>query len=257
MTGDLVVVIRDVLLTYEGRRVLSGVSLSIGERQRLVVLGSSGSGKSTLLRLILGIIRPTQGKISVFNHYLTKLSRQKLNDCRRRMGMVFQKGALISSMTVRENLLLPLKELTQHTAGEMERIVDEKLEWVSLKDAKNRLPSELSGGMIKRASLARALTLSPRLILYDEPTAGLDPINTKAIDELIVDLTERTSATSVIVTHDLESAFRVGTHMALLHEGRIAETGSTDDFRNADNPLVTEFFAGHKTASPQAETLWN
>src|SRR5205807_1462079 len=204
----------------------------------------TGSGKSTILRLILGTLRPTSGSVFFKQFEITKLQRRKLQQVRRHIGMVYQYSALLSSRDVRDNVALPLEELTDKSRSEIDKIVDEKLDMVGMKDSKDLMPSELSGGMRKRVSLARALVMEPELILFDEPTAGLDPVISSVIDELIINLTEQQKVTSVIVTHEMASAFRVGTRMAMLYQGKIIEDAPTQDFKNSDNPVVRQFLSG-------------
>src|SRR5690242_11095431 len=204
----------------------------------------SGSGKSTILRLILGILQPTSGEIFFEQFEISRLSRAKLQQVRTRIGMVYQYSALLSSMNVRDNVALPLEELTHKSREEIDRIVDEKLSLVGMFEAKRQVPSELSGGMRKRVSLARALVMNPELILFDEPTAGLDPVISSVIDELIINLTEKQKVTSVIVTHEMASAFRVGTRMAMLYHGKIIEDGPTEQFKSSKNPVVRQFLSG-------------
>ena len=205
---------------FAEKTVLDGVSLKVEPLERLVIMGQSGSGKSTILRLILGILQPTAGQIFFKQFEVTRLQRRKLQQCARQIGMVYQYSALLSSLNVRDNLALPLEELTTKTAAEIDGIVDEKLELVGMLGSKYQMPSELSGGMRKRVSLARALVMDPELILFDEPTAGLDPVISSVIDELIISLSERSQATSIIVTHEMDSAFRIGTRMAMLYQGK-------------------------------------
>ena len=239
-----VVDVRDVHLQFEEKKVLNGVSFVVEPLQRLVIMGQSGVGKSTILRLILGIIEPTAGEIFFKQFDITRLSRRKLQQVRTRIGMVYQYSALLSSRNVRDNIALPLDELTTKTPAEIDPIVDEKLELVGMKDAKYAMPSELSGGMRKRVSLARALVMDPELILFDEPTAGLDPVISSVINELIITLTERSKVTSIIVTHEMESAFRVATKMAMLYQGRIIEMADPDQFRQSKDPVVVQFLSG-------------
>jgi phospholipid/cholesterol/gamma-HCH transport system ATP-binding protein len=212
--------------------------------ERLVIMGQSGVGKSTILRLILGIIEASAGEIFFKQFDVTRLSRRKLQQVRTRIGMVYQYSALLSSRNVRDNVALPLEELTNDTAAEIDPIVDEKLELVGMQDAKFAMPSELSGGMRKRVSLARALVMNPELILFDEPTAGLDPVISSVIDELIIMLTEQSKVTSIIVTHEMESAFRVATKMAMLYQGRIIEMAEPDQFKRSTDPVVVQFLSG-------------
>lgn len=235
--------VRDLAFRYGGQRVLDGCSLSVQPRERLAVVGTSGCGKSTLLRLILGLLRPAAGSIRFAGRDIAQLNGSDLNAVRREIGMVFQSAALISSLSVRDNLALPLAELTEQPPAEVDRIVDEKLRLVGLPDTKAKLPSELSGGMRKRVGIARALVMDPKLILFDEPGTGLDPVGAALIDELIVALSED-STTCVIVTHNLTSAFRIATHVAMLHDGAILEEGVPAEFRRSKNPIVRQFVAG-------------
>jgi phospholipid/cholesterol/gamma-HCH transport system ATP-binding protein len=236
--------LRNVRLSFEEKSVLEGVSLRVEPLDRLVVMGQSGSGKSTILRLILGILRPDSGSIFFKQFEISRLNRRKLQQVRAQIGMVYQYSALLSSRSVRDNVALPLEELTNKSREEIDRIVDEKLEMVGLLDSRNEAPSELSGGMRKRVSLARALVMEPELILFDEPSAGLDPVIATVIDELIISLTERSKVTSIIVTHEMDSAFRVGTKMAMLYQGKIIEQGEAEAFKNSTNPVVVQFLSG-------------
>ncbi len=236
--------VRDVHLQFEEKKVLDGASLQVERCERLVVMGQSGSGKSTLLRLILGILQPEAGSIFFKQFEITRLRRRKLQQVRRHIGMVYQYSALLSSRTVRDNVALPLEELTDKSREEIDAIVDQKLDLVGMREAKDRLPSEISGGMRKRVSLARALVMEPELILFDEPSAGLDPVISSVIDELIINLTKKSNVTSVIVTHDMGSAFRIGTRMAMLFQGKIIEEATPEEFRRSQNPVVAQFLSG-------------
>src|SRR6476659_1781439 len=239
-----VVELRDVRLTFDEKKVLDGVSLTVEPLDRLVVMGQSGSGKSTILRLILGILEPTEGSIFFKQFEITRLQRRKLQKVRTQIGMVYQYSALLSSRNVHDNVALPLEELTKKSPAEIDKIVDEKLELVGMGDVKNQMPSELSGGMRKRVSLARALVMDPKLILFDEPSAGLDPVISSVIDELIISLTEKSKVTSVIVTHEMDSAFRIGTKMAMLYRGKIIEKGTAEEFKKSKHPVVAQFLSG-------------
>jgi phospholipid/cholesterol/gamma-HCH transport system ATP-binding protein len=239
-----VVELRDVRLQFEEKKVLDGVSLIVEPLDRLVIMGQSGSGKSTILRLILGILRPNAGSIFFKQFEISRLSGRKLQQMRTRIGMVYQYSALLSSRSVRDNVALPLEELSDKNREEIDQIVDEKLSLVGMVDARHQMPSELSGGMRKRVSLARALVMDPELILFDEPSAGLDPVISSVIDELIISLTEKSKVTSVIVTHEMDSAFRVGTKMAMLYQGQIIEAGEPEQFKQSQNPVVAQFLSG-------------
>ena len=244
----------DVVLRFGEKTVLDGVNLEVWPGERLVVMGQSGSGKSTLLRLILGILPPTAGTVRLSDRKLSELSRRALNEMRQRVGMVYQYSALISSLSVRDNLALPLEELTRKKSDEIDQIIGERLEAVGMAGAETKLPAELSGGMRKRVSLARALMNEPELILYDEPSAGLDPVISTVIDELIISTSERTRAASVIVTHEMESAFRVATRMAMLYQGKIILDGKPEEFKESKDPVVAQFISG-STEGPIGEGL--
>ncbi len=245
--------LENVTLRLGDKTVLDSLNLKIAQRDRLVILGQSGGGKSTTLRLILGILRPTTGIVRYKKLPIHRLSRSKLNLLRTRIGMVYQYSALISSMNVRENLALPLEELGRKRRKEINALIEEKLALVGMSGTEDRMPSELSGGMRKRVSLARALIMDPELILFDEPTAGLDPVISSVIDELIINLTEKTNTTSVIVTHEMESAFRIGTRMAMLYQGKIIQDGTPQAFRRSTNPIVRQFVTG-ETEGPITES---
>jgi len=239
-----VVELRDVVMQFEQKKVLDQLSVQVQPQDRLVIMGQSGSGKSTILRLILGILRPDEGAIFFKQFEITRLRRRKLQQVRRHIGMVYQYSALLSSRNVRDNVALPLEELTDKSREEIDQIVDQKLELVGMKDAREQMPSELSGGMKKRVSLARALVLEPELILFDEPTAGLDPVIASVIDELIINLSERQKVTSITVTHEMASAFRIGTRMAMLYQGKIIEDAEPEKFKQSKNPVVAQFLSG-------------
>ncbi len=243
-SNSYMVELRNVTLRFGEKTVLDAVSLTVDPQERLVIIGQSGAGKTTILRLILGILEPTVGSVFFNRLEIPRLTPRDLQRARMRIGMVYQDAALLSSSTVRENLALSLQELTDKTPGEIDRIVDEKLELVEMAGTGKLMPFELSGGMRKRVGLARALVMEPELILFDEPTQGLDPVVSAVIDKLIVDLTERSKVTSVIVTHLMDSAFRVATRMAMLHRGKIIDEGTPEHMHQSNNPVVVQFLNG-------------
>jgi len=236
--------LRDVKMQFDEKKVLDGFTLTVEPEDRLVIMGQSGSGKSTILRLILGMLQPNAGSIFFKQFEITRLRRRKLQQVRRSIGIVYQYSALLSSRNVRDNVALPLEELTEKSRKEIDKIVDEKLDLVGMKDSKDLLPAELSGGMKKRVGLARALVLEPELILFDEPSMGLDPVIASVIDELIISLTEKSKVTSVTVTHEMDSAFRIGTRMAMLYQGKVIEDAEPEKFKQSKNPVVAQFLSG-------------
>lgn len=240
--------LRDVVVAYDTRVILDSVNLTIKDGETLVILGGSGSGKSTLLRLIIGLQRPTSGQIIVDGVDITTLSEEEFNKVRQKMGMVFQYSALFDSMSVGENVAFGLREHTNLSDDKIQHIVDERLGWVGLSGYESYMPNELSGGMKKRVSLARAIALDPTLILYDEPSSGLDPITSGTISMLIRGMQERLSCTSIVVTHDMQSAFYVADRIALLDKGKFIEVSKTEDFKNSPNPNVQQFIHGEAEA---------
>ena len=256
MSETPLVHLENIVVRLGDKMVLDEINLKVFTGDRLVILGQSGSGKSTMLRLILGILRPISGVVRYRRLQVQKLSRSKLNLFRSRVGMVYQDSALISSMTVRENLALPVEELSRKPRKEINALIKENLEMVGMSGTEEKLPSELSGGMRKRVSLARAMMMQPELILFDEPTAGLDPVISSVIDELMINLSGKTNTTSIIVTHEMDSAFKVATRMAMLYQGKIIEETTPDRFRASANPVVRQFVTG-TTEGPITETPLN
>jgi phospholipid/cholesterol/gamma-HCH transport system ATP-binding protein len=242
-SNNCLVEIKGVTLHFGERMVFEDLNLEIRCGECLVLLGPSGIGKSTLLRLLIETLRPERGSIFFHGADITCLPRARLNQIRTRIGMVFQSSALVSSICVSENLALPLRELTTKNEREIATIIEEKLRFVGLEDAKDLMPSQLSGGMKKRIAVARALVLNPDLILFDEPTTGLDPIAGHQICELIIHLNRETGVTTLVVTHDLHSTFLVATRIAVLNQGKIIQEGPPEAIRQSRNPIVAQFLA--------------
>ncbi len=227
--------------SFNGLEVLRGVDLEIPSGSIAVILGRSGSGKSVLMRNIIGLTRPDSGKVIVDGTNLTALGAPELNRFRRKFGMLFQSAALFDSLTVADNIAFPLREHTDKSEDEIQQTVNELLSTIELRGANDKYPSELSGGMRKRVGLARAIALEPEIILYDEPTTGLDPLTSESINELIVTMQRKFQVTSVIISHDIESTFRVADQVAMLHEGRIIEHASPQEFKKSRHEIVQQF----------------
>ncbi len=224
--------------------MLNGLDLDIGYGETLVVMGRSGCGKSVLLKHITGLLRPDSGQIFFEDEDITRFNMNKLFQMRMHFGMLFQSAALFDSMNVGENVGLPLRKHTGLSEEEVREIVAEKLRLVGLKGMQDMFPSELSGGMKKRVGLARAVVMDPQVVLYDEPTTGLDPIMADVINSLIRDLQRELDITSVVVTHDIGSAYKVADHIAVFYEGAIIHEGTPDDIRSTDNEFVRQFVEG-------------
>ncbi len=236
--------IRDIHKQFGMLDVLTGVDLDITSCESLVILGRSGCGKSVLLKHITGLISPDQGSIMFEGEDITKFNRQKLFEMRKHFGMLFQGAALFDSMTVGENVGLPLAKHGHKSDEEIREVVLEKLKLIGLTDVIESYPSQLSGGMKKRVGLARAIVMDPQVVLYDEPTTGLDPIMADVINSLIRDLQHELKITSVVVTHDINSAYRVADRMTMLHEGKIIYSGTPEETKETDNAIVRQFIEG-------------
>jgi phospholipid/cholesterol/gamma-HCH transport system ATP-binding protein len=224
--------------------VFRGVNLTISQRECVVILGPSGTGKSVLLKHIVGLLRPDEGEVYIRDQRVDKLDEEGLEAVRRRVGFLFQGGALFDSMTVYENLAFPMREHEDFTEKEVRLRVGEKLAMVGLEGTQSKMPAELSGGMRKRVALARAIALNPEVMLYDEPTTGLDPIRADVINELILKLNDELHVTSVVVTHDMASAFKVADRLVMLSDGKVILEGKADDFRNSRLEEVKRFVQG-------------
>ncbi len=241
---DSVIAVKDVVKSFDSRRVLDRVTLNVMKGEIMVVLGGSGCGKTTLLKHMIGQIMPDEGKIYLFGIDITGAGEEEMAKLRRRFGMCYQNGALFSSMTVGENIALPMEELTELDKNIIKIMTRMKLDMVGLSGFEDLLPSQLSGGMRKRVALARAIALDPEVVFYDEPGAGLDPVVGAAIYKLIKDLTRKLGITSVVVTHELEHAFNIADRIAMMYQGKILITGKPDEIKNSNDAVVHQFVNG-------------
>jgi phospholipid/cholesterol/gamma-HCH transport system ATP-binding protein len=235
--------VQDLYKSFSGFPVLKGINLKMHEGTTTVVLGGSGSGKTVLMKHIMGLFKPDKGRVIVDGHDVSTMSRQALSTFRERMGMVFQSAALFDSMTVGDNVAFPLREHSDLTEAEIKDKVKEKLAVVDLHDVEQKYPAELSGGMRKRVGLARAIIRDPKIVLYDEPTTGLDPLTTESVDEMILNARERLKVTSVVISHDIGSAFHIADRIAVINEGRIVEEGTPAEVRKTEEPFTRQFLA--------------
>ena len=245
--GDrrIAVEMRGVRKAFEGKEVHCGVDLQVFEGEVLTLVGGSGQGKSVLLKEIIGLMRPDAGEVFVYGEEVTRMTERDLLDIRKNVAMVFQGGALFDSLNVRENVIYGVRERNHRiSAGEVDRIVSEKLGFVDMPGTEELFPAELSGGMRKRVALARALALEPKVVLYDEPTTGLDPANVKRINALILKMRETVGVTSIVVTHDMNSARAVTDRLALLGKGRIIATMTWKEMERSTDPRVRQFIEG-------------
>lgn len=236
--------IKNLYKSFGDQKVLDGVNLDIPTGTITVILGRSGMGKSVLLKHIIGLMHADSGEVKVDGIDLMKLSDSKLNEFRKRFGMLFQNAALFDSFNVFDNVAFPLREHSSLSENEITQVVKEKLALVGLHRVEHKMPSELSGGMRKRVGLARAIALSPKIILYDEPTTGLDPLMTDSVNHLILETQKKLHVTSVVISHDIESTFALADRVAMLHEGKIIEQGAPAQFRKSEHPFVKQFLEG-------------
>jgi len=241
---EVVIKIEDLVKEFGGVRVLDGISLDIYKGETIVIVGGSGCGKSTLLRHIIGQLRPDSGKVHLFGEDITRIREAEMDRLKRRFGMLFQSAALFDSLTVEENIALPMREHTKLDEHIIKIMIKMKLNQVGLRGFGHLMPSQLSGGMRKRVGLARAIALDPEIIFYDEPSAGLDPVVTAVVDKLIVDLGGALSITSVVVTHDMNSVFRIADRIVMLYKGKILQIGTKDEIRNSKNEYIQQFING-------------
>ena len=249
------ITIRGLTKSFSDQRVLCGIDLDISHGEVMVIMGGSGCGKSTLLSHLIGSMTPDQGSVKLLGREITTMPERQLNELRKCFGILFQSGALFGSLTVGENVALPLREHTDLDNNTIDIMVKIKLEMVGLREHADKLPAQISGGMKKRAGLARALALDPQILFYDEPSAGLDPVTSAQIDRLILDLTQKLQVTSVVVTHEMDSAFTIADRMCMLDKGRVLKVGPRSDFeslrdrdesqvKNQEDLIVRQFLRG-------------
>jgi phospholipid/cholesterol/gamma-HCH transport system ATP-binding protein len=243
----------DVHKSFGELQVLRGINLTVEKGESMTVIGGSGSGKSVLLKHIIGLLFPDKGRVMVGGQVLNDLDEYGLNELRKKFGMLFQMAALFDSLPVWENVGFSLKQHTKMSEREIRKVATEKLALVGLKDIEDKMPVELSGGMKKRVGLARAIAMDAEIILYDEPTTGLDPIAADAINDLIVDLRKKLGVTSVSITHDMHSAYKISDRIAMLYKGEILEIGTPEQIKNTTNPIVHQFITGSAVGPITAE----
>jgi phospholipid/cholesterol/gamma-HCH transport system ATP-binding protein len=247
----------DLYKSFGQKEVLRGVNLFIEKGQSMVIIGGSGSGKSVLLKHIIGLLRPDKGSVFIEGLDITKLNEKNLYKVRKKFGMLFQGAALFDSLKVWENVSFFLMRHRGISEKKAKEIAIEKLRLVGLVGIEDLMPSELSGGMRKRVGLARAIAHDPEILLYDEPTTGLDPIMADAINDLIIDLKKKLNVTSVAITHDMPSAYKIGDRIAMLYEGKIIEVGTPEEIKNSSNPIVRQFITGSAKGPIKVEGVTN
>jgi phospholipid/cholesterol/gamma-HCH transport system ATP-binding protein len=236
--------VRDVHKAFDDNHVLRGVSINVEKGESLVIIGGSGSGKSVLLKHIIGLLKPDNGSVMVKSTDLSQLNEDELNEVRKKFGMLFQSAALFDSMKVWENVGFGLLQHTNMREEDIKEVAVNKLKMVGLVGIEDEMPSELSGGMRKRVGLARAIAMEPEILLYDEPTTGLDPIMADAINDLIIKMRERLNVTSIAITHDIKSAYKIADTIAMLYNGIIVSKGSPSEIQNSSNAVVRQFIEG-------------
>jgi phospholipid/cholesterol/gamma-HCH transport system ATP-binding protein len=245
----------EVHKAFGPKRVLNGFTLEVNEGETTVIIGYSGSGKSVAIKHIVGLLEPDEGTVFVDGQEVPTLTRRELYLLRSKIGYVFQFAALFDSLSIGENVAMGLRKQSELTAGEIDRRIDEALDLVDLPNVRERFPAELSGGMRKRVGIARAIALRPKYILYDEPTTGLDPVTSAVIDQLMIRMRDTLGVTSVVITHDMRSAYTVGTRIAMLYEGRVRQVGSVDEIRHTSDPVVRQFIEGRATLDVGTEEV--
>lgn len=250
-TAAPLISLRNVHKAFGSKKVLQGFTLDVAEGETMVIIGYSGTGKSVAIKHIVGLLEPDEGSVTVDGLEVPKLSRRELYALRARIGYVFQFAALFDSLSIGENVAMGLRKQGKLSPGEIDQRVQEVLELVDLPNVQDRFPAELSGGMRKRVGLARAIALRPKYILYDEPTTGLDPVTSAVIDELMIRMREKLGVTSIVITHDMRSAYRVGTKIAMLYEGKVRQVGTVDEIRHTEDPIVRQFVEGRPDLEPE------
>ena len=238
------IILQGLSKSFNGVKVLDNLNIEFGDKQITVVIGRSGGGKSVMLKHIIGLMKPDSGKVLIGGIDINALKKKELNEIRKKFGMVFQDGALLDSLTVFENTAFPLRRHLKLSEKEIKDRVFSVLEDVGLKGQDNKMPSEISGGMRKRVGVARALILNPEIMLFDEPTTGLDPVMSDVINNLIISMHNKFKFTGIIISHDISGAFKTGDIIAMLYDGRIIESGAPEEFRNSANPVVKQFITG-------------
>lgn len=241
---DVMVALRDVRKSFGPKLVLDGLDLEVRRGESVVIVGGSGTGKSVTLKHIIGLLRPDSGSVRVLGREMTELHGREMNEVRRHFGMSFQEGALFDSMSVFDNVAFPLRRHTRMTQDEIRGRVQECLELVHLEGVDSKRPSELSGGMRRRVGFARAISLEPEVLLFDEPTTGLDPVISDVVADIILEMDDRLQTTTITITHDMKVAFKIADRIAMIHRGRVVESGTPDEFQRSKNPMVQQFIEG-------------
>ena len=254
MATDAIISLQHVSKSFGGKQVLNDMSIDVARGESVVIVGGSGTGKSVTLKHIIGLLQPDGGHVIVEGHDLCCMKPVELNQFRQRFGMAFQEGALFDSMSVFENIAFPLRRHTKMTEDEIKRRVKECLDQVHLEGVESKRPSELSGGMRRRVGFARAISLKPAILLFDEPTTGLDPVISDVVADLIVEMDSKLETTTVTITHDMKVAFKIADRVAMLYKGKIIEQGSPQVFQQSKSPIVQQFIEG-RASGPLTETV--
>lgn len=254
MKHDFVISLQHISKSFGGKQVLNDMSIDIERGESVVIVGGSGTGKSVTLKHIIGLLQPDGGHVVVDGNDLCCMKSVELNRFRQRFGMAFQEGALFDSMSVFENIAFPLRRHTKMTEQEIQHRVKECLDQVHLEGVESKRPSELSGGMRRRVGFARAISLKPAILLFDEPTTGLDPVISDVVADLIVEMDSKMNTTTVTITHDMKVAFKIADRVAMLYKGRIIEQGSPQEFQRSKSPIVQQFIEG-RASGPLTETV--